>query len=406
MPQVHRHGDQRNCKATTIVSGQNAVYANNVLVSVLGDKNTHGGGELEATVNPGTIWINNKEMVVVGSKAKVDGLLHSGGGDGASTGSTNIWAFDGSDGTEENAVSCENEPVQLADPEKEVYEPVNDLPGGAKNPDPQVQPTFTQENSVANGGDGSTGGPHAKPNPEHTAGAAQAGKDATVKGETVPGKKLDTTLGALSGKFESNGNPGAVGKDSTGGFSYGEYQIATKTGTFEDYMNYLKVNSPRTYAQLQAAGGAEAAKKGSAGFQSAFQTIMANPEHAATQHNFIQASHYIPATKGIQNRTGIDVSARSKTLRDVAWSTSVLHGANAADDIFARALQRTGKTANTVTDAELISAIYDERGKKNAEGKLQYFRKSKPNVQSSVANRFINEKTLALSNLSAESAST
>ena len=174
MPQVHRHGDQRNCKATTIVSGQNAVYANNVLVSVLGDKNTHGGGELEATVNPGTIWINNKEMVVVGSEAKIDGLLHVAGGDGASTGSTNIWAFEGSDGTEENAVSCENEPVQLADPEKETYTPINALPMGAENPPPQVQP---QEN----------GGPHAKPNPEHTAGAAQAGKDATVKGETVPG---------------------------------------------------------------------------------------------------------------------------------------------------------------------------------------------------------------------------
>ena len=393
MPQVHRHGDQRNCKATTIVSGQNAVYANNVLVSVLGDKNTHGGGELEATVNPGTIWINNKEMVVVGSEAKIDGLLHVAGGDGASTGSTNIWAFEGSDGTEENAVSCENEPVQLADPEKETYTPINALPMGAENPPPQVQP---QEN----------GGPHAKPNPEHTAGAAQAGKDATVKGETVPGKGLDTTLGALSSKFESNGNPGAIGKDSTGGYSYGEYQIASNTGTFDDYMNYLKVNSPRTYAQLQAAGGADSAKRGSAGFQQAWQTLMANPEHAATQHNFVQASHYIPATYYIQNRTGIDVSARSKTLRDVAWSTSVQHGANAADDIFARALQRTGKTANTVTDAELISAIYDERGKKNAEGKLQYFRKSKPNVQSSVANRFINEKTLALSNLSAESAST
>ena len=323
MPQVHRDKDQRNCLATTIVTGQNQVYANNVLVSVLGDKNSHGGGELEATVNPGTIWINNKEMVVVGSRAKIDGLAHVGDGDGAKTGSTNVWAFEGSDGSEENAVSCENEPVQLADPEKEVYQPINALPMGAENPPPQVQP---QEQ----------GGPHAAPNPENTAGAAQAGKDATVKGETVPGKGLDTTLGALSSQFESNGNPGAIGKDSTGGYSYGEYQIATNTGTFDDYMNYLKVNNPRTYAQLKAAGGADAAKRGSAGFQSAWQTLMANPEHAATQHNFVQASHYIPATKGIQNRTGIDVATRSKTLRDVAWSTSVQHGSNATDDIFER----------------------------------------------------------------------
>jgi hypothetical protein len=45
---IHRDGDARVCEATTIVVGQGSVYANNRLVSVNGDINTHGNGQLIA----------------------------------------------------------------------------------------------------------------------------------------------------------------------------------------------------------------------------------------------------------------------------------------------------------------------------------------------------------------------
>ena len=48
MPSVHRDGDGRICGATTIVSGNSTVYANNKLVAVNGDPNSHGGGGLIA----------------------------------------------------------------------------------------------------------------------------------------------------------------------------------------------------------------------------------------------------------------------------------------------------------------------------------------------------------------------
>jgi hypothetical protein len=48
MPAVHRHTDTRACGATTIVSGQDTVYANSLLVSVNGDVNSHGAGALVA----------------------------------------------------------------------------------------------------------------------------------------------------------------------------------------------------------------------------------------------------------------------------------------------------------------------------------------------------------------------
>ena len=64
MPAVHRHSDVRICGATTTVVGQQNVYMNNLLASVQGDTNTHGAGNLLASVNPGTVFINNLEFQV------------------------------------------------------------------------------------------------------------------------------------------------------------------------------------------------------------------------------------------------------------------------------------------------------------------------------------------------------
>lgn len=71
---VHRHSDRRSCGASTIVQGQSNVYVNNLLASVRGDPNTHGGGSLGATVNDGTVYINNKRVVLRGSSASADSL--------------------------------------------------------------------------------------------------------------------------------------------------------------------------------------------------------------------------------------------------------------------------------------------------------------------------------------------
>lgn len=48
MPAIHRNADPRICGATTIVVGQDSVFANQRLVSVNGDPNSHGGGNLFA----------------------------------------------------------------------------------------------------------------------------------------------------------------------------------------------------------------------------------------------------------------------------------------------------------------------------------------------------------------------
>lgn len=80
MPGVHRNSDSRSCGASTTVTGQSTVYVNGLLVSVKDDPNTHGDGGLNASVNPGTIFVNGKEMVLQGSTAKPDLLCPVVGG--------------------------------------------------------------------------------------------------------------------------------------------------------------------------------------------------------------------------------------------------------------------------------------------------------------------------------------
>ncbi|MAG28354.1 hypothetical protein CMI47_22745 [Candidatus Pacearchaeota archaeon] len=61
MPAVHRHTDTRACGATTIVSGQDTVYANSLLVSVNGDVNSHGSGALVAGSD--NVFVEGKAVV-------------------------------------------------------------------------------------------------------------------------------------------------------------------------------------------------------------------------------------------------------------------------------------------------------------------------------------------------------
>ena len=97
MPAVHRDSDSRACGASTTVTNQSTVFANGLLIAVQGDPNSHGGGELDASVNPGTVFIEGKELVVVGSSASPDSLCPDPGGSHCSPtatgGSPDVFAF-------------------------------------------------------------------------------------------------------------------------------------------------------------------------------------------------------------------------------------------------------------------------------------------------------------------------
>lgn len=195
-------------------------------------------------------------------------------------------------------------------------------------------------------------------------------------------------LGVLSARFESNGDAAAIGEDSTGGPSYGAYQIATKTGTMDSFLSFLKRAFPAFHAPLDAAGGGSAARARTEAFVSAWRALADNPGFLGVQHGFIKATHYDPFLERIKAELRIFVDRRSHALKNVVWSTAVQHGP--ANRIFKNALTPNDQ-ANSRRDKNIINAIYDERSNVDV-----YFKSSSESVKKAVRNRFADERSMAL----------
>jgi hypothetical protein len=201
----------------------------------------------------------------------------------------------------------------------------------------------------------------------------------------------DGKLGKLSKRYESNGHPGTVsrGKGDKGGVSYGSYQLATKPGTAKEFTHWLSQNHPnlaKSFAGL---------KPGTKQFGAAWKAVAARDPKGfeQIQHSFIKASHYDPQKLATEAKTGIKFDKRSQALRDVLWSTAVQHRTGTAS-IFKAALH--GHDPAKLSDAQIINAVYAERGRTNAHGGLVHFGGSSSAVQQSVANRFHHEVKDAL----------
>lgn len=192
-------------------------------------------------------------------------------------------------------------------------------------------------------------------------------------------------LGILSKTFEvGNRGPETIGKDSTGGFSYGLYQIATKTGTFRNFMKYLGMNFPKLAEILDDAGGASGALSGTAKFQSTWKGLKDHKDFVKSQHNFIKKTHYEVLASTLP-KIGLEISDRSFAMKNVVWSISVQHGGSS--NVIHNALKSKSVTKiRGMDDEALFELIYKERSKVK-----KYFSSSTTKVQNAVKVRFANE---------------
>lgn len=180
----------------------------------------------------------------------------------------------------------------------------------------------------------------------------------------APSKALNgSKIGSLSAKYESGGNPGAIGYDSTGGYSYGTYQLA--------HNNAQKFVSQSPYAQ-QFAG----IPFNSAQFQQKWKQIAQNDPQgfASAQHDYIAKTHLEPIVTRLKAK-GMDVSRMSPVVQDVMWSTAVQHGPG--NKIIEQAL------ATAKDEQDFIKKVYQLRWNGGAG-----FASSTPAVKQSVYNRF------------------
>jgi len=191
-------------------------------------------------------------------------------------------------------------------------------------------------------------------------------------------------LGSLSEKYESGGNPGAIGYDSTGGYSYGTYQLAhsnaqkfVEQSPFKTAFAGLKFNSKEWQNKWK-----EVAQK-------------APQQFAQAQKEYIAKTHFEPQVEKLK-KLGINVAALPQVIQDAIWSTAVQHGANT--DVVTKAFAHLSKNASP---ADMLKAIYKERWSGGAR-----FASSTPAVKKSVYNRFFGkngELALALQRLQTSS---
>lgn len=196
-------------------------------------------------------------------------------------------------------------------------------------------------------------------------------------------------LGILSRKYESNGDPGAYGEDSTGGPSYGAYQLASAKGSVASFINFLNSAKPSFADALKQAGGDTAARAGDNTFKAAWKKIATDSraEFFQLQHAFIKTTYYDVFAARLKSQQSLDLASRSLALKNVAWSTAVQHGPR--NVIFSNAVPDA-----TVDDEAIIRAVYAERSRVDV-----HFASSTAAVKQSVRDRFQQELADALAML-------
>ena len=159
----------------------------------------------------------------------------------------------------------------------------------------------------------------------------------------------DDGLGAISGKYESNGKPGVIssGAKDKGGKSYGAWQIASKTGTLRAYVNFAKDKYPMLTTAPLASNAFDQIWKGIAAKDP--QGFLQN------QYEFIKKTHYDPVYDYAVSK-GLDVS--NKAVCSALWSQSVQHGLAGNKIIINRALKQINGSKDP---AVIIRALYSAR---------------------------------------------
>lgn len=210
-------------------------------------------------------------------------------------------------------------------------------------------------------------------------------------------------LGALSTRYETGGHgPATVssGVGDAGGVSYGSYQMTSANGgTVSRFVSQADFPWRDDFSGLTPGSAAFSAKwvEIANGSPTAF---------AAAEHEFIKRTHFDPLCQKIRNDDNVDVTRHPPAVQDVIWSTAVQHGPNTDVVHLAFNHMRAEGTFDPSAggfDRNAIVAIYDERGRKDANGVLVHFSRNSQAVQDAVARRFVNEKADALRMLDSES---
>lgn len=212
--------------------------------------------------------------------------------------------------------------------------------------------------------------------------------------------EIKEVLGSMSAVFES-GKKGieAIGYDRVGGTSYGKYQISSKAGTMDAFLEYLEGHNPIWARRLQGAGPANTGSINGEMPKVWKDIAQEEPQSfEAAQRNFIRQQNYDPARRLILSKTGVDIDNAPQVVQEVLWSTAVQHGATGASRIFGKVIDSFEAINKADFNKHLVEGVYERR--------KGQFGSSSARVQASVESRLNTEKQMAMNMLQKSSLNT
>jgi type VI secretion system secreted protein VgrG len=185
----------------------------------------------------------------------------------------------------------------------------------------------------------------------------------------VPPAPPAPRLGNLSMKYETSARPGqearaaarvSTGEGDKGGVSYGAYQLASKKGQPQ---KFLEREGARWADRFK---GLDPTSRGG-DYGKTWQAIAREEPEAffEAQHAYIQRTHYDPVVARVLKRTGVDIARQPQAIRDAAWSAAVHHGRDGATAILSDGINNAKRLAAPGSPDFNIAAldlIYDRRG--------------------------------------------
>lgn len=203
--------------------------------------------------------------------------------------------------------------------------------------------------------------------------------------------RAPSRLGSLAALFESGGDGGiaAIGFDRRGGTSYGKYQMSSRAGTVDGFINYLDSHAPDIASQLKKAGRANTGSRFGNMPETWKGIASTQPKRFEDlQDKFIHSNNFSPAFKAISK--AMNLQHMNPAMQEVLFSTAVQHGPRGAVRIFAKAFGRTGGYEEG-KEASFIRNVYKIR--------QTQFSDSSEGVQRAVQGRLGDELRMALSML-------
>jgi hypothetical protein len=226
---------------------------------------------------------------------------------------------------------------------------------------------------------------------DRVSGASTAADAGGEYADVVPslGAAISGELGSLSAKYESAREGSmAVGRDQSGGTSYGKYQIASKVGSMNDFLKLLQKNDPEAYARLMASGDQDAGVDGA--FAKEWKKLAGEGRIQTSEREFAVDKIFKPAMKGLKDQDLVKMIEGNKGLQEMMFSMAIQHGPGGAPAIMNKVFKKG------MSPEELTRAAYTERG---ADGGKRYFSKSSDRERESVVNRFGREQADVLAML-------